>query len=43
MSMRTFRPRVWASADELVEVLERAEPGIDVAVVGDVVAAVGQR
>ena len=42
-SVMTFRPRRCASVDELAEVLERAVVGMDVGVVGDVVAVVAQR
>ena len=36
-------PRAWQLRDQLVEVRERAEDRVDVAVVGDVVAEVGHR
>ena len=39
----TFSPRACAARDQPVEVRERAEQRVDVAVVGDVVAEVGHR
>ena len=43
MSTSTRRPSPCASADERVHVVERAEQRVDGSIVGDVVAAVGQR
>ena len=43
MSTMTRRPSSCASRDQRVEVGQRAEQRVDVAVVGDVVAAVGHR
>ena len=43
MSTMTRSPSAWASADQLVEVRQRAEDRVDVAVVGDVVPSVGHR
>ena len=43
MSTTTRMPRAVQRGDHLVEVGQRAEPRVDVAVVGDVVPAVGER